>query len=462
MMKLLLKSSLAVLFSTVPLSAIAVDWSNAPVHQNEDRYRYQKSIDKGIKNVDNDIEELIKLFKRFSLYLGFDLDKEPTQRIVTLLDPNTTQLNEIFSFNALFGATPVNGIRQQNAPYFVPQNNPLAQTINPWGNYTFKNPPYSTPSSNSNQGSITVSILMDQKPYQNDPVSQAVLNILSTPDNSYCMDYWGANYNENCKYLTQEAVMGQIIGTLPGTYDFITGVYNQKYSAQLNGNNLLAPLLYSTDAANASSSSNEQQKDKGLMAKSQAQLANNFILYASGQAAPIQLPNLRVYDQLYNTATSTQKNITTEMKKQAQGVLANYFANLRMYTARTSAGLSNLYYLMSKRMPQDFSTGQNSSNTTSQALEEFKMATWRLYRPDQNNQGGDQQTQWLNQINQASPATVQKEIAVLLAEINYQLYLNRQQQERILLTNTLHMLIQNQTNLPTLTSGTASDATSGE
>lgn len=40
------------------------------------------------------------------------------------------------------------------------------------------------------------------------------------------------------------------------------------------------------------------------------------------------------------------------------------------------------------------------------------------------------------------PATVQKEIAVLLAEINYQMYLDRQIQERILLTNSI-MLLQN-------------------
>ncbi len=449
MMKLFLKSSLAVIICTSPIAAMAVDWSSVPT-RNEDRYRYQKSIDNHMQNVDNSMEYYIKLFKRFALYMGFDLDQEPVKRITALLNPNETQINEVYSYNSLFGATPVNAVQMQNAPYFVPQGDRLSSSLNAWGNYTFKNPPFSTPSS-SNQGSVTVSILMDQKPYQQDPVSQAVINILSTPDYSYCMDYWGTNYNNDCKYMTSDIVMEQIIGTIPGTYDYITGQYNQKYAMELNGNNLLAPLLYSTQSE-GSSTNEENQKAAGLTAKSQAQLANNFILYASGQVAPQALPNLRTYDQLYSQATSKDKSVTTEMRKVAQATISSYLSKLRVSTARTSAGLSNLYYLMSKRMPQDFSTGQGRSNKTSQALEEFKMASWRIYNPDQDNQNDGQQTQWLNQLNQASPATVQKEIAVLLAEINYQLYLNRQQQERILLVNSLTMMIQNETSPPHLSS----------
>jgi intracellular multiplication protein IcmX len=114
--------------------------------------------------------------------------------------------------------------------------------------------------------------------------------------------------------------------------------------------------------------------------------------------------------------------------------LANYFTSLRIYAAQSSVGMSNLYYILSKRMPQN----QTGSNATSEALSEFTMATWRLYNPTEKNADN----QWRAQINQASSATVQKEIAILLAEINYQLYLNRQQEERLLLTNTI-LLMQN-------------------
>ena len=60
---------------------------------------------------------------------------------------------------------------------------------------------------------------------------------------------------------------------------------------------------------------------------------------------------------------------------------------------------------------------------------------WRLAN------GGDSTTeQWVQKINTASSATVQKEIAILLSEINYQLYLDRQIQERMLLTNSVSLL----------------------
>ena len=70
------------------------------------------------------------------------------------------------------------------------------------------------------------------------------------------------------------------------------------------------------------------------------------------------------------------------------------------------------------------------------------MATWRLFSPSEGS------NQWLNQINTASTTTIQKEMAILLAEINYQLYLTRQQQERLLLTNTMLLIQSTKGNAP--------------
>lgn len=114
-------------------------------------------------------------------------------------------------------------------------------------------------------------------------------------------------------------------------------------------------------------------------------------------------------------------------------------ASLRVYAAQSSVGLSNLYYILAKRLPQN-PAGVNNS-VVSQAMSEFNMASWRLVKP---GSGGttSQSQQWIDTINSASSASVQKEIAVLLAEINYQLYLDRQIQERILMTHSV-MLMQN-------------------
>ena len=82
---------------------------------------------------------------------------------------------------------------------------------------------------------------------------------------------------------------------------------------------------------------------------------------------------------------------------------------------------------------------------TSQALNEFNMATYRLFAPSNTNNSGmtggsatsNSTSPWQDMINTASTPVIQKETALLLAEINYQLYLMRQQQEKLLLTNSL-------------------------
>ena len=98
--------------------------------------------------------------------------------------------------------------------------------------------------------------------------------------------------------------------------------------------------------------------------------------------------------------------------------------------------MQNIYEILARRIPIPDRTG---SPPSSQALNEFIMATYRLFTPNQLTPGA---SSWQNKINSASSTTVQKETALLLSEINYQLYLMRQQQERLVLTNSV-LLISN-------------------
>ncbi|WP_167554513.1 type IVB secretion system protein IcmX [Legionella israelensis] len=397
--------------------------------------------------------DLVKYLFNLGLFLGYNLSTPPSQQNVSdeLLDPSGTQLKQNYLYNSVLGAIPVNAFSQAFS-IFVPSAVPISQSLNAFANYTFKSQQYSSPQARQ-QGNIAVSNLIDQQNYQQDPVSQAVLNILATPDFSYCLNYQGTQLqNESCQLLYQNKVMTNIIGTLPGTHDYFTYDYNQKFLSQLNSNNLLSPLLYSTQVTGTGTNQQGQgSENPGLTANSQAQQAANFILYASGMATPPNLPKLQNYDTLYQQASGNDKSVSKMAQLQAQAAIASYFANLRVYAAQTSVGLSNLYYILSKRMPQNF--GTDSENNTSQALNEFNMATWRLYKPQSQQDGVPQPNQqWINMINKASSATVQKEIAVLLAEINYQLYLNRQQQERILLTNSINLLQNTKASEPTQSS----------
>jgi intracellular multiplication protein IcmX len=209
---------------------------------------------------------------------------------------------------------------------------------------------------------------------------------------------------------------------------------------QLNSNTLLGPLLYVTETQQQGQQNNAG--GNGLTANNQAQQAANFIRYVSSAVAPQQQIDFTTFQALMGQLTSA-----TTMT-QAQVSLATYFANMRSYAALISVGVGNLYDMLSHRMPQTVSAvvdipgcipsasnpcTKKVTRTSSAALVEYEMATNRIMDPKTTQS-------WKTSINAASGDTVQKEIAVLLSEINYQLYLNRQQQERLLLTNSMILL----------------------
>ncbi|BCA96789.1 intracellular multiplication protein IcmX [Legionella antarctica] len=414
----------------------------------------------------NNTQTLQQYLQYLGGYLGYDLTQSPTANNSTisqkLLNEVATQLVQGYVFTTFFGAIPVNTYSQALSQ-FLPTSSAGANIINSRANLTFSYQNYSSPS--QGQGALTVSNLIDQQTYQQDPVSQAVLNILTTPDYTYCMQFDQSAWNQSCNYLYQNLVMANVVGDIPnpGKVQFFSFQENQQLLGQLNSNSLIAPLLYSTDSPGQGTGSPTPSgnKNPGLEAQTQIEVAANFIRYASGQVAPGTLPSLQSYTTLYNTAYPTGKtSITQVQQKQAQATLATYFANLRIFAAQSSVGMGNLYYILSKRLPQKLGTSSdNSPILSSEALSEFRMASWRLFNSDLSTN-----KQWINQINNASSATVQKEIATLLAEINYQMYLDRQLQERILLTNSI-MLIQNtRSSQPSAdfgNSGSSTDSTGG-
>lgn len=423
-MKVVSKLTLINLFCFTAFTAAADDISS--------QYNQQTS---------SNTQNLSQYLQYLGGYLGYDLTQSPTANNQTisqqLLSISTTQLAENYVYNTLFGALPVNAFSVALSQ-FVPSSVAGANIINALANATFTYQQYSSASSGQ-QGKVSVSNLIDQQTYQQDPVSQAVLNILGTPDYTFCMAYDQSSWNSECNLMYQNQVMANVLGPLPSTYQFFSYDYNQQLIGQLNSNTLMGPLLYSTENSNQNNtgSPTPNRQNPGLLAQNQVQEAANFVRYASGAVTPASLPQLKAYDTLYNQAVppSGSNNVSQLQQKQAQATLSNYLTNLRVYAAQSSVGIGNLYYILSKRLPQN----QSGSSTilTSQAMSEFNMASWRLFNPDQSPN-----KQWINQINNASSATVQKEIATLLAEINYQMYLDRQLQERILLTNSI-MLIQN-------------------
>ena len=402
------------------------------------------------------------LLTALGAYLGYDLAKTNDPALIPdakLLDVTGAALSQQSAVTTGLGAIPVNAANTA-ASQFVPPGSNYA-SINDKSNYTFSGKDgghaYNTVSS-SGDGAVSVTNLIDQLTYQNDPISQAVLNILGTPNYSVCIDYDG-NLRTDCKYTlynTQvtDNVMGTPLSNLgdPGDLTFFSYESNKDIISQLNSNTLLAPLLYtSAPEPPQPTGGTTTTETNGLPSTTPMQSAANFIRYVSMGITPLALPLQADYSNaLAIMNDTTQSEIH---RKNAKNAISLYQAQLRSYAAQQSVALGSLYSILSKRMPQQ--TGSDTGTQTSQALSEFQMATRRLYNPVV-----DKGSQWINQIDAASPATVQKEIVSLLAEINYQLYLGRQQDERQLLVSTIQLL--QTTPQPEFDTSAATDATTPE
>jgi len=413
-----------------------------------------------LTQTNDQLKKLVSYFVNLGKYLGYDISQyaSPSYSQTLLTTPTKYQQLETSLLSNYLGSLMGGGGNNQSSNPLVPDSIPQSTIINGYANQAFTNPSYASPS----QQTVSVSDLVDQQTYQADPVSQSVLNILATPSYSYCTYYTNANSgnsttNSNCPILFREKVMAGIIPQLPNAEDVFSTAYNTPLVPQLNSDVFIVPLLYSTtnNNSNNSQSGSTNALNSSLPASTQAQQAANFVRYAAGTLNPLTLPSQKTYDSLVSTAmnyagvtnmTSTQ--VRAQLK--AQVTLSNYLIQLRTYAAQTSVGISNLYYILSKRLPQTPpQQGNSQSPPSSAALSEFNMATWRLFNTNSSNSGNNAtQQQWLDMINNGSSVSVQKEMAILLAEINYQLYLTRQQNERMLLTQSIILLQNAQTIRP--------------
>jgi intracellular multiplication protein IcmX len=381
-----------------------------------------------------DLETLTEYVQNLGADFGFDITQKVDSPLATLLDISATTLSQQYAFLTLLGAIPVNAYKDGALAYFVPEDD-KSDAINDMANYTFanqnKSASYSDPTTGED-GGVSVSALIDQPTYQNDPVSQAVLNAITTPNLTYCLNDSVNAFVDDCNKTTNGNttngnVMINVVGDIPTPSEFFSFDYNESVMTQLNSNTLMSPLLYT---AGKSSPPPGDKDNPGLIATNQVQDAVNFIRYATRSVTPPDLPKKSDYSTLFGKATDDTGQFSDVDKYIAQIGISKYITKLRTYSAQQSVAVGNLYTMLSKRMPQ--SQSSDNSTQTSQALSEYQMATRRLYDPAKKDD--QSQKQWIDKINEASTATIQKEMIMLLAEMNYQLYLSRQQQERMILT----------------------------
>lgn len=383
----------------------------------------QEEVDTGGQG--EGISKLVKNLRNLGAWLGYNIEKPPEQAPnANLFQPDEASSNEVSFVSAYLGSL----LGMENPQALGAEEGGLKLPEGVIGQ-TFKD--YEKPE----EGKLGYSALLDQAPPQSDPVEQAVLNILSTPtfESCYSSKSEKPTLDECLKTQYKEKIMRQV-NDLPFSDVVYTADYNKKWLNELNSNNLLSPLMYTeSEEDNSQQGEQDQSPKKGLIAKTAMEKAGNFVRFAGGLVLPLTLPSKENYNDIYYRIINSDPKTDSLKIISAVGTLTEYLGKLKVYSAQVSVGLGNLYYIVSRRMPQTVKGGTSTGNQkTSQALNEFKMATWRLNTPAKETD-----VSWVKQINSASSASVQKEIALLLAEMNYQLYLNRQQQERILLTESI-------------------------
>ena len=179
--------------------------------------------------------------------------------------------------------------------------------------------------------------------------------------------------------------------------------------------------------------------------------AKSFIDYITNQYAPT--PNINFAPLIATKDTSSN----TPLQQALNDInVQKYIYLIRRKAALSSIAISNLNYFYNERIPQPtsvllskLSSAVNVDQIKEQlpanlkteasplALQQW-MATRRLNTVTDNS-GGKSET-WTQSIEQASPATLQRETVYLLAEIQKELFKQRMLQERLLATTSVQQL----------------------
>lgn len=381
----------------------------------------------------NCLPKLIEYLKNLGAYLGYKIQIPPEGAEIRseLIEPESTTLKNlgISSISTYLGSIiPPMYSKDDVSPQkfnLIPSQDKQGSAFI---NETAGSALLSKNASGGSQGVITSAEQTFAPPAQSDPIAQTLLTLISTSPKRIGTSSVNLNTAKSCKDCVDAPTL---LAKNAGLPDSLLNFYNPEkndspmmVATVLNSNSLITPFLLSPSApAEPTADSRNPSVDVT------AQQAAQFIQYVSGSLNTINMPEM----ELLTFFPLTKPGDKGFEDDKFTAAVNNYILDVRTYAARVSVGVGNLYAMLTKRLPQKGADG----NTSSQAYNEYKMATWRLYGTDANKADDKQ---WIDKINTASSSTVQKEMVMLLAEINYQLYLNRQQQERQLMNDSVLLL----------------------
>ncbi len=315
---------------------------------------------------------------------------------------------------------------------------------------------------NDINNSFNVKVTLDQPEYQKLPTLQSVYNILASPFSLIQPD-GGVDHvdkdwikslskmKDQCPDTDVPCLFPEQVIESAGGINYqglidVDGKHGQEVlqsifstadviAPSLSFDSLIGPILL--DKKNNDDSQNQAFNDLyngGLFGQSAIRKADAFIRYASGTILPLPKDN-----NLRNSITSLVKGGSGDLSKRFADAeaLNEYFIKQRTYAAQASVGISNLYSLLANRLPITDADGkqitskdlQGNDLPVTKARQEMEMAVKRFIKPS----GKDAKT-WADELKKSSSKDVQRQMAMLLAEMNYQMYLNRMIQQRMLAT----------------------------
>jgi hypothetical protein len=173
-----------------------------------------------------------------------------------------------------------------------------------------------------------------------------------------------------------------------------------------------------------------QSMDAGVLmdplSYSSTQQANvtNFVHNLTGSLLlAISVP-YSSYQTAYNNLSA---QADPQVVNQSAEAIFTYLLGIDSLGSLLSIGLYDIQSIMGSRL-------NNPLTGTSAAYADKMMATRRLFNTSPTTDGTTPTNSWINDMQQASPLVLQRELVYLLAEMNYQLYQMRMMDEKILLT----------------------------
>jgi len=199
--------------------------------------------------------------------------------------------------------------------------------------------------------------------------------------------------------------------TFLNTETYSSDEKDNKFDAAQNYFNYLTNLSPSLPALFPDPTDNEDQNNQ------------NVIFYPSGGQSPINANDFKVLDG--------------KLKAESGPVRETYIAYLlkyRSYMAARSLFLNNIWYSLAKRSQLD------TKNKKSLAEIDRDQAYWRLKEKTKDKDGKEQDS-YYDKLKSATPIDIQRDSAMMLAEMNRRLYELQQTEERILLTQSVNGLL---------------------